>query len=77
MLSARRAAFLAPLLLAACAPDRLIFECPPKIQYSAQFQKEAAAQLAELPPESPVAVLVTDYGKTRKALDVCQNGGAS
>ena len=55
-------------LLAGCqtaASDRTA--CPPLITYTAAEQKQAAAELAMLPPASMVGRLVADYGKTRDA----------
>lgn len=41
--------------------------CPPLIQYSAETQKLAAAELRRLPKDSHLAKLVVDYGKMRRA----------
>jgi hypothetical protein len=41
--------------------------CPPLVTYSREFQRTAAAALDQLPPGSPVGVLVTDYSKLRDA----------
>lgn len=46
--------------------------CPPLIQYSAETQKQAAAELRRLPHDSQLAKLVVDYGKFRRA---CRAGG--
>jgi len=56
------------ILLGACTVT--VSGCPPLTTYSAEFQKRAAQQLRALPPASPVAVLVTDYGKIRDACRV-------
>ena len=56
------------LLLGACTVT--VSGCPPLTTYSAEFQKKAAAQLRALPSTSPVAILVTDYGKFRDACRV-------
>jgi hypothetical protein len=39
--------------------------CPPLAAYSATAQAAAAAELRRLPPGSPVAALVADYGTLR------------
>ena len=58
--------------LAACnsVPNR--GGCPPLIQYSAETQKKAAAELQSLPQGSTVAQMIVDYKKTR---DACRLGG--
>jgi len=40
----------------------------PLITYSAAQQKQAAAELAKLPPNSQIGVMITDYGKVRAIL---------
>jgi hypothetical protein len=46
--------------------------CPPLITYSAATQRQAAAELRRLPKDSPLAKLIVDYGKFRRA---CRAGG--
>lgn len=55
--------------LAGCATetsDRRTI-CPPIVSYPAEFQARAANELDQLPDQSAVAVLVTDYSKMRSA----------
>jgi hypothetical protein len=42
-----------------------VARCPPLVDYPADTQKKAAAELRALPPGSTVATLVADYGTTR------------
>ena len=56
------------LLLGACTVT--LAGCPPLTTYSKEFQTRAAAQLRALPSASPIAILVTDYGKIRDACRV-------
>lgn len=53
------------LALAACqtAGDG----CPPLVSYSPAEQKRAARELRALPKDSPLAVMIVDYKKTRDA----------
>jgi hypothetical protein len=48
--------------------------CPSIVTYSAEFQIMAAEELQTLPPGSPVAELVRDYGQLRDRIRVCQDG---
>lgn len=43
--------------------------CPSLPAYSPAQQKQAAAELRALPPNSEISVMVTDYGRVR---DVCR-----
>lgn len=45
--------------------------CLPMKSYTAAQQQAVAAQLAALPPDSPVAGLVVDYGQLRAANRAC------
>ena len=56
--------------LAGCQ-STTISACPPLIKYSAMTQKEVAAELRKLPKDSPLAMMIVDYKKTRDALRVC------
>lgn len=63
---------LASIDLAACQTTAGGSGCPPLIQYSAETQKQAAAELRRLPKDSQLAKLVIDYGRMRRA---CRVGG--
>jgi hypothetical protein len=41
--------------------------CPPLVTYSASQQKAAARELRALRKDSQLAVMIVDYGKTRRA----------
>lgn len=56
------------MLLNGCA--EVISRCPPLTTYSREFQSRAADELDRLPPQSPVATMVVDYGKLRDACRV-------
>jgi hypothetical protein len=45
--------------------------CLPLVSYTPDFQKQAAEQLQSIPPASPVAQMVVDYGKMRAADRAC------
>jgi len=50
---------------------KVVSVCPPVIEYDAETQKQAAAELRKLPKGSPLALMVVDYKKTRDALRLC------
>lgn len=58
---------------AGCQSTTVISGCPPLVAYSSATQKQAAAELRRLPPGSPLAKMIVDYGKHRAA---CRVGGA-
>lgn len=64
---------LSILLLTACttAPVTISTTCLPLAQYTPAFEAQAAAQLGTLPAGSPVAVMITDYGRLRAADRAC------
>ena len=49
-----------------------IVVCPPIIEYTEAFQMEAAEELAGLPSDSAVLVLVQDYGQLRDRVRACK-----
>lgn len=58
---------LASFDLAACQSTGGGSGCPPLVEYSAETQKAAAAELRRLPKDSQLAKLVVDYGRIRRA----------
>lgn len=64
--------FLA-LGLSGCAsitPERVTLaysKCPILKQYTEEQMKKAASELRQLPSESQIASMITDYGKLREA----------
>jgi hypothetical protein len=41
--------------------------CPPLASYPPEFQRRAAAEMEALPPGSPLAQMIVDYGRLRDA----------
>ena len=67
------ALFLLLLSLVGCATPApaIVHACPSVPVYSKQFQKLAGGQLATLPTDSPIAVMVRDYIAVRKEVKDC------
>jgi hypothetical protein len=42
--------------------------------YTAAFEQQASVALAALPADSPITIMITDYGKMRAADRACQQG---
>jgi len=59
------------LVLAGCTATPYTRVCPPLIQYPANFEHAAAEQLAKMPPNSPVVVMMGDYAALRAADRTC------
>jgi hypothetical protein len=61
------------LLLTGCAsitPERVTLvysKCPVLKKYTEEHMKKAASELKQLPTESQIASMITDYGKLREA----------
>lgn len=61
------------LLLTGCAsitPERVTLayaKCPVLKKYTEEQMKKAASELKQLPTESQIASMITDYGKLREA----------
>lgn len=70
-----RLSVLAFLAMAGCAAQTPMYisVCPVAPVYSESFEKSAAAQLKELPNNSPVVKLVEDYLSVRKEISECRN----
>lgn len=72
-----RLAALATLasLLAACATDgtdgAAIQACPPVVEYGADFQARAGAEVEKLPADSPLAEILSDYAVMRDQARAC------
>lgn len=64
---------LACFALAACQTTKGVpsNRCPPLVAYSPQKMKQAAAAIRQLPPDSPLHALVSDYHRTRDAIRRC------
>lgn len=50
----------------------LVHVCPSLVSYSPDFERAATVQLATLPPDSPIAQMVSDYGALRAAVRICK-----
>lgn len=50
-----------------------VVRCPPMKDYAPEMQKQASADLAALPPASPVRQLVADYGTQRAKCRAYEN----
>ena len=48
--------------------------CPPVVEYSAEFQARAAAELEALPADTPLTEMLSDYAVMRDQARVCQGG---
>ena len=58
--------------LTGCAgPAAVMQSCLPLKPYTAGFQAQAAAELAKLPPEDPLGMMIVDYGAMRGADRAC------
>lgn len=62
---------LASFSLAACQTTQG-GGCPPLVEYSAETQRLAAAELRKLPKDSALARLIIDYKKTRDACRIAR-----
>lgn len=69
---------LSLLALAGCAsaPQTVdvptyVHVCPTMPQYTRDFDRQAADQLATIPIDSPVAKMIDDYGTVRQEIRTC------
>lgn len=71
-----RFSFLALALLAGCASQAAapcsVQACPVAPEYPKSFEMAAGQQLFALPQDSPVVVMMGDYGKMRVEARDCQ-----
>ena len=66
--------------LAACTTagsERPAAVCPPVAEYSTEFQARAADELARLPQESAIVVMLGDYAVMREQARACGSGSRS
>jgi len=69
---------LAMTLLAACAtkaielPPAVSIICPRLVEYAPELLNRAADEVAALPENSAVVVLLKDYGSARKQARACR-----
>ncbi|ETW12706.1 hypothetical protein ATO8_11829 [Roseivivax marinus] len=72
----RVALVLATIWLSGCATDTFdvarLGACPPVVEYSREFQAQAAEELTLLPEESAIAVMLSDYAVMREQARVCE-----
>ena len=72
----RGALTLATLWLSGCATgasDSIGFgTCPPVVEYSREFQAQAAEELALLPEGSAIEEMLNDYAVMREQARVCR-----
>ena len=66
---------IATSLLSGCATvtseGRAVRICPPVVDYSREFQAQAADELALLPENSAIAEMLSDYAVMREQARVC------
>ena len=66
---------IATSLLSGCAAvssdGRAVRTCPPVVDYSREFQAQAAEELALLPENSAIAEMLSDYAVMREQARVC------
>ena len=64
------------ILLSGCATvrseDGRLATCPPVVEYSREFQAQAAEELTLLPEGSAIAVMLSDYAVMREQARACQ-----
>jgi hypothetical protein len=46
--------------------------CPPVVRYSRELQARAAEELAELPEDSAIAEMISDYVVLREQASICK-----
>ncbi|QEX18473.1 hypothetical protein FRZ44_37800 [Hypericibacter terrae] len=61
-------------LLAGCAPS-YVTGCPPVVEYGQDFQTRLADELAPLPNDDPIVVVVRDYKSLRDQVRACRGEG--
>lgn len=47
--------------------------CPPVVEYPAEFQQRAAAEVEALPPGAAIEAMLADYHVMRRQARVCVN----
>ena len=66
---------IAASLLAGCATGGseggVSAACPPVVEYSAEFQERAAAEVEVLPADSSLSEMLSDYAVMRDQARVC------
>ncbi len=71
----RVALVLATIWLSGCATGVSDIEspaaCPPVVEYSREFQAQAADELALLPEDSAIMGMISDYAVMREQARVC------
>ncbi len=71
----RTALALAMIWLSGCATGASDVEsptaCPPVVEYSREFQAQAAEELALLPEDSAIMGMLSDYAVMREQVRVC------
>lgn len=74
MMASSRLLVLGALAVGACsAPQaKIVTVCPTLRSYDATFEKQAAQQLAALPPDDPLVVMMSDYGALRQSIRACE-----
>lgn len=45
--------------------------CPPVVEYPAEFQRRAAAEVEALPPGAAIEAMLADYHVMRRQAQVC------
>ena len=67
----RKALALLMLLLGGCETASSS-ACPVEVRYSAEVQRQAAAEIARLPPGSTLGVFMADYARLRAQTRACR-----
>ena len=70
MSNSRWIVLLGTMFLAACTTT--VSSCPPIREYPPAFQDRAAAELAALPPDSPLGEMIADYKQLRDRVRLCR-----
>jgi len=52
--------------------ERLVGTCPPLVKYDAGFQAKAAEEVLQLPEDSALVEMLTDYAVLREQAQACQ-----
>ena len=70
---------IATSLLTGCAAGgsdpTIATVCPPVVEYSREFQRRAAEELASLPHGSAIGEMLSDYAVMRDQARACIDGG--
>jgi len=67
-------ALMGAMTLSACSTTPIVVsDCaPPLTEYSMDFRKRVAAELATLPPQSATVEMIADYRVLREQVRACQ-----